>query len=438
MTRARRWPLIVPGLALLLLDFAGLHCQREGELPGFIAVVLAQAAIYFVAVYWVLSRRPSPLWLVLLVALALRLPPLFAPPHLSTDIYRYVWDGRVQSAGINPYRYVPAAPELAGLRDPRIYPNINRREYAVTIYPPAAELFFLAVTRFSESITWMKSALLACEGLSIWLLLALLGRAGRPGAEVLLYAWHPLPLWEFAGSGHLDAAAIACVLGALLARAKHKDALAGAALGLGALFKIYPLALFFALWPRRDIRMPAALAATLCLGYLPYLGVGIGVLGFLPGYVGEEGLISGSRYYLLQLAEGLAGVQLPAAVYLVGAGLALAALSLRTWLARDAESNRGALVIGAAAMLLYSPHYSWYLVWLLPLAALARFTPVLLLGANSFVLYASLLVESGPTALWAGHLLYLPFLALSLVWLVRKQLTAASPEGPHADAAAQP
>ena len=74
----------------------------------------------------------------------------YLPPFLSTDIFRYVWDGQVQAAGINPYRYVPAAPELAPLRDAMVYPNINRADYAPTIYPPAAQMFFLAVTRLGE------------------------------------------------------------------------------------------------------------------------------------------------------------------------------------------------------------------------------------------------------------------------------------------------
>ena len=65
-----------------------------------------------------------------------------APPLLSSDIYRYVWDGRVQRAGINPYRYLPDAPQLAFLRDPAVFPNINRAEYAPTIYPPTAEALF--------------------------------------------------------------------------------------------------------------------------------------------------------------------------------------------------------------------------------------------------------------------------------------------------------
>ena len=78
---------------------------------------------------WRFCRRAT-IWLVLGVAVAMRVMTLVAPPLLSSDIYRYVWDGRVQLAGINPYRYVPDAPDLAFLRDDAVYPHINRADYA--------------------------------------------------------------------------------------------------------------------------------------------------------------------------------------------------------------------------------------------------------------------------------------------------------------------
>ncbi len=410
MIARRRLLLAVPGVALLALDFAGLRFQERDDLTWVIAAVLAQGAIYFVAAFWVVSRRPSPLGLILIFAALLRLPLLLAPPYLSDDIYRYVWDGRVQAAGINPYRYVPDAPELEELRDEDIYPEINRSDYAVTIYPPAAQVFFLLVTRISESVTWMKASLLAWEGLAIWLLVLLLRRAGRPDSLVLLYAWHPLPLWELAGSGHLEGAAIACILAALLALVRGRSALAGVALGVATLFKLYPLGLFPALWRPGDRRMPAALAATISIGYLPYLGVGRGVLGFLPEYVQEEGLQGGTRYYLLYVARSL-GAHLGPAIYLVPVGLSLAALSAWISLRRRPRNDfaGGGLLLASAAVVAFSPRYTWYFAWLLPLAALLRSMPILLLGLLSFLLY----FESW-SRLWTGALIYVPLLLFVL------------------------
>jgi hypothetical protein len=127
----------------------------------------------------------------LLIALALRLGPLLAPPALSTDIYRYVWDGRVQGAGINPYRYVPADPALTDLRDAAIYPNINRASYARTTHPPVAQMIFFLVTRIADGVTAMKLAMVAFDVGTILLILLLLRRGNAPPERVLIYAWHP-------------------------------------------------------------------------------------------------------------------------------------------------------------------------------------------------------------------------------------------------------
>src|SRR5882757_6833503 len=82
---------------------------------------------------------------VLGLAAAMRLLLVGEEPFLSSDLYRYIWDGRVQAAGINPYLHVPAEPALAALRDAAIFPNINRADYAVTAYPPIAEMIYLAI-----------------------------------------------------------------------------------------------------------------------------------------------------------------------------------------------------------------------------------------------------------------------------------------------------
>src|SRR5919106_5531001 len=149
--------LLLLGCVSLLLCRAGVGADDPGDIRWFIKVALAQSAIYMIAVWIVLRARPSRSTFLIVIAFAVlfRLSILFAPPYLSDDIYRYIWDGRVQAAGINPYRYVPSAPELAQLRDEAIYQKINRRNYAHPIYPPLAEVLFFLTTRISESVVWM-------------------------------------------------------------------------------------------------------------------------------------------------------------------------------------------------------------------------------------------------------------------------------------------
>src|SRR5229473_729141 len=272
------------GVILLILYRIGLHSQGVSDVVWFIKLALVQSALYLVAAWLIVRARSarSTLIIVLVLAGIFRLSIVFASPYLSDDIYRYVWDGRVQAAGINPYRYIPADDHLKSLRDEEIYPKINRRDYAHTIYPPVAEAIYFLTTRVSESITWMKATMIGFEAIAVWAIAQLLASFGLSRQRILIYAWHPLAVWEFAGSGHFDAIALAFIALALLARRKHAEVATGVALACAALVKFLPLALFPALYKRWSWKMPLAIVMTAGLAYLPYLSVGpLGVLGFL-------------------------------------------------------------------------------------------------------------------------------------------------------------
>src|SRR5215212_7151570 len=217
--------LSVLGVAMLALYRIAVHSRGVADMPWFLKLVVVQIIIYLAAAWLSLHSKDSRRLLVLglIFAALFRLSILFFPPYLSDDIYRYVWDGRVQAAGINPYRYMPADESLAHLRDEKIYPNINRRDSAQTIYPPIAEAAFLLVTRFSESVTWMKAVMVGFEAVTVWAIVQLLISFGFARQRVLIYAWHPLAVWEFAGSGHADALAIAFIALALLVRRKRGE-----------------------------------------------------------------------------------------------------------------------------------------------------------------------------------------------------------------------
>ena len=199
------------------------------------------------------------------------------------------------------------------MRDAAIFPLINRANYAPTIYPPAAQAIFLTLTRLGESVLVMKLGLLACEAATMAAIVALLQRQGMPPTRVAVYAWHPLPIWEIAGNGHVDAAMIALLMAALLLFVRGRTILAGVAATLGALVKPAALLALPVFWRPWDWRLPLAVALTVVLAYLPYLSVGAGVLGFLPAYLQEEGFASGSGsgFKLLWLAEQVDGPAAP-------------------------------------------------------------------------------------------------------------------------------
>jgi alpha-1,6-mannosyltransferase len=328
---------------------------------------------------------------ILVGAAGMRLVLLFSEPTLSSDLFRYIWDGRVQAAGINPYRFVPAAAELAPLHDPDIWPHINRADYAVTLYPPGAQLLFLGLTRVSESVVAMKLALLLFEAAGIAALIALLRRLGKPVTEVAAYAWHPLPVWEIAGNGHLDGFMLALLLAGLLLYVQDRTLIAGVLVTIGALIKPLAALVLPVLWRAWDWRLPACVAATIALAYAPFLSVGWGVFGFVAGYVEEEGLASGNGLKLLWLAQQLTGpLHYGAAAYLAIAFIALGALALTIALRSNRTpqaSMRSASWMLTAFLVLISPNYPWYFLVLVPFLALAPSATAWVLTSASVLFY---------------------------------------------------
>jgi alpha-1,6-mannosyltransferase len=428
--------LVALGLASLVLYRYGLNFDsfdktRTIQIIPFIQLALAQCVLYALAAWLVWRvRRTSRATLVVVIVFAalFRLGVLFAPPWLSDDIYRYIWDGRVQAARINPYRYVPADDALTSLHDERIYPHINRRDFAPTIYPPLAQLSFFLTTRVSESVVWMKVVMILFEAAGLYALTALLASFKLPRERVLLAAWHPLVVWEIAGNGHLDALVVAFVAFALLAQRKGRESLTGALVAAAVLVKLFPLVLLPAFYRRWSWRLPLALCAVLAAGYLPYLSVGARrVVGYLPGYAAEEGLQSGARFFLLQLARSLFGdTSVPRAAYVVFALLSLGALAAWCVFARAPDERdylRRAALLAVVFTVLLSPHYSWYFVWLVPFLCFVRarqLAPLLYLTAASFLLYATWLGDAPAQMLRLNLCIYLPPALLILIMRVRR------------------
>jgi hypothetical protein len=344
--------------------------------------------VLFVAAVVIVLTQPvnrATLWIVLGFAVAMRWIVLFTPPYLSTDIYRYVWDGIVQHAHISPYRYVPGDRALAALQAqyPIVFEHINRRDYAHTIYPPVAQIIYWLATLFSPTVQAMKLGMFAFECLTAGALIALLKRMGRRTSDVLLYAWCPLLAWEIGAAGHIDAAILAFVSLALLFRYREQPGMTGLFLGLAVMTKFYPLILLPALWKRGDWKMPAMLIAVCAAGYAMYASVGKLVFGFLGGYAYEEGLDSGTRYFLLDYAQRLRGLHwLSKANYQVLCLVVFAVVAVWAWrhasnedLGLSVQRQRPAflqasMIFALVLMLLFSPHYSWYIAWLIPLMAL--------------------------------------------------------------------
>jgi hypothetical protein len=423
--------LILIGTGLLLLT-QQLIREFHSFTIGFSGVSSWSAILYLMAVAVVLTMPVNRYTFAIILgfAVAFRLVTLFSHPYLSTDVYRYAWDGVVQHAHISPYRYVPGDPALRFLRAPNqdLFDHINRRDYAHTIYPPVAEAIFYLVTFISPTVTFMKAAMILFEGVTLVALLALLRELGFRREQSLIYAWCPLLVWEIGSSGHLDSVAMAFIALALLARYRGQPVRTGLFLGLAIATKMYPLALLPALFRRGEYKMPATTAAVIALGYACYSSVGTRVFGFLGGYVQEEGMETGTRYFLLELARSIPALRaLNTTAYFAFAALIFAGLILWCWRtcsnpawsgANSAQTrlfglpaNAGflapAFALALALMLLFSPHYPWYVAWLIPFLTLVPDVAVFAYVCGFFYLCTTAIaVGYGPEQFLLNQILY--------------------------------
>jgi alpha-1,6-mannosyltransferase len=278
------------------------------------------------------------------------------PPGPEDDIHRYVWDGRLQRLGYNPYVVVPSDPAVRALHSAETR-NLNNPDLP-TPYPPAAQLFFRGVTAIHESAFALKLAFVLCEFAIVFVLLDLL-RSNRKGAHlVLAYAWNPLLAIEVAGSGHIDIVGALLLLVSVAALSRAWRTTAAIALGLAIAVKFLPLVLLPLYWKRVRIRDALLAVVVVALLYTPFLHHGHIPIGSLGTYV------QGFRFNgpLFAMFAHLAPPQILAAVAV------LVGLLTASWLrAKAYELSPNVFAWPMAASLLFAPVvFPWYLLWLLP------------------------------------------------------------------------
>jgi hypothetical protein len=429
------------GVCILVLTWLALSLHVPGSIwvgtlarkDAVVGLILLSGAAYGGAV-WLITHRTPPrgtIYVVVAIAVVLRISLLAAPPFMSSDINRYVWDGRVQAAGINPYAYIAADPHLAALRNTPVYANINRVNYAHTIYPPMAQVIFAAVGRISQTVLAMKVAMVALEGCGILAVLALLRSARLPAARVLIYAWNPLAAWAIAGNGHIDGAAIGLLGVAMWAVARQRQGLAGALLGGAILTKFLPIVVTPALWRRWGWKFPAAATAVIVVLYTAYSSVGWQVFGFLPDYTNEEGLVQGSGFWLLAALGHVAPLPAWGTPLYLGVTVTLLAGLAFVIAFRLPPPNEVALaarvaLLAAATMAAMTPHYPWYFAWLALPCCLCCRPSIVWLSIAPALLYS----DPWHDEILLPTLVYLPAAALAVMdmfglWRLPRKHTAS-------------
>jgi len=218
-------------------------------------------------------------------------------------------------------------------------------------------------------------------------------------------------LWEFARSGHVDIAAVALLLVAFLAIERRSPILAGFALAAGVLVKFFPIVTGPALYRRWDWRLPAAFVAGIVALYLPYLGAGPKVLGFLGSYMSEEGIDRGAGIFLWQLLDAIAPLPPRAFSFYLAAAALVTALLATVVVMRDQRPGAdlaGAMLLAVTSTILFSPHYAWYFAWLVPFVCFYPVIGVIYLTCASGYLYFA----HWPPSLSDGLVIYGPCILL--------------------------
>jgi hypothetical protein len=279
-----------------LVRMVFLHDLRQHTIP-FLWLYGLACLSYGVAVYWLLrgsdQRRTLPL--VLGLAILFRATLLFTtPPTLSDDVYRYIWDGRLMNAGVNPYAYAVESPLLDRFDSPQR--ALVNNSWMASPYLPSAQALFVAVYRFApDSPLAFQVAAVLFDLLTGWLVIDLLRRLGLPQTRALIYLWNPLVIVEFAHGAHVDALMICLMMAALwaLVAARFKlpsvVALAAATLTKGLPALLLPVVA--RRWGWHRIAVYIGLVAVVCLPFA--LGAGWGLTGSLDG----EGLFGALRIY---------------------------------------------------------------------------------------------------------------------------------------------
>ena len=438
--------LSVTGALILLLVRPGLDPARLRWLP-----LLIGAWIAFIAAAWLLRKVPrrTSVAVVLLGGIALQLVAVSAPPRGSDDLYRYIWDGKVQAAGIDPYQYVPTATPLAGLRDEFLFnpdaehcvsPSYVSRHPAAdltpgctkinrptvpTIYPPVAEAYFLAVHYLptaSDSSTPIQATTALVAVLITVLLLFGLGRLGRDIRMAALWSWCPTVILEAGNNAHVDVVAVGITLAAVLAlataRTTRRTIIGGILLGLAIATKMTPALTAPALLRRRWVTVSVAAASAFVAVYVPHvIRVGGKVIGFLPGYLQQEGYTKGTRF-------GIIGLFVTGPLAIVVAALILAAVAFAVLQFADPDRPwQGALYMTAAALAVATPHYQWYSLLLVMLVALDGRPEWLAFAAGGYyAAYPNLGRYTPPWRLEDAIGYGVPLVVVGVGWLIRHEL----------------
>jgi hypothetical protein len=370
----------VSGVALVAASLALAISQAPLGSPLFYGTVGVMGLAYVAMLRQVWDEPEVPrrwLYVAFLIAVAIRIPLAVPLVGHDNDMVRYVWDGRVQTLGYNPYAVTPADPAMARTHNDETREMPSRR--ARTPYPPGAQLFFRLVVSLHDSSRAMKFALVFCDLMTMLVLWRWLAVTGRNEWLTLAYAWNPLVVLEVAHSGHIDALGALWITASAYWLARKRTSLSVVAFVLAVTTKLLPivlLPLYLGRVKLRDLLIGGALFALL---YLPFMSGGTMALGAVPNVVA---FIRFNGPLFRALAH--LGTPQIAAACAVGAGFLVAVWARWQWRADEPAAWAWPMAVALAGAPVI---YPWYLLYFTPFLFSVLTAPLIVWTFTVFPVY---------------------------------------------------
>ena len=431
----RRTILILGTVSVPIYLSIALMGDLRFKLPLFFALFACAFVAYSIPVFLETRnsgqhRESTPITgLIIIFAAIFRGVMLVDFPHLSDDIYRYLWDAHVWASGINPYIYAPSDATLSHLQWVPYHKLINHADIP-TIYAPVYQFLFQVSYCLGNTILSLKIVIAAFEIGTIFILKKLLELRRLNSALVLIYAWNPLVILETAGSGHLDGVGVFFIMLTFYLWWGDRKGWAIVALALAVLTKFIALMLlpFYLLKLCRRERLKAIVIFLLVVvaAYLPFAGAGVKLVEALMVYTAKWafnasifGVVLALFSYVdpgMPLSENL----FYSKVLLAAAFLALYGLLLYRY--KRSQANVFAdpvfiwLVLFGALCIISPTLHPWYLIWIIP--ALCFYPSRAWIGLSGLIIFSYWVLKKyalegiWEESIWLKVAIFLPFYAM--------------------------
>ncbi len=415
--------IILPGIALsIIYSIIALKSNWWVEILLIIILYLTASIPYLISLFILKDKGMDAisvkkrLYLIIFFSILFRIILLPSPPSLSDDIYRYLWDGRVQSHGINPYKYPPNSDKLAFLKDE--YADKVNEPTRPTIYPPLAQIVSLAGVNISYTVTFMKLIYVIFDILLIFVIYKILLFRGDNILKVIIYAWNPVAVIEFASNGHNDSMAIFFLFLSFYLAMKDRPFLSVSSLSFSVLSKYTPMILLPFYYKKIDKRAILLFPLIIIVLFWPYRNGIEELLGGIKIYSHLQ-KFNDSIFYILHsiFLHYLKDYYNPWHLAMIDSKMVIVVILISVFMylfIKNKELEWSAYIIIGLFIILSFQVQPWYLMWILPFVCIYRGRAWIVLTSLIPLSYYTYVKFYSPEKIWHESLIiksieYFPF-----------------------------